>query len=164
MRLLYCLIALLISSKTSSTSELAIARNLYFNAPNNEQAATNFLAYIDGYDGYHATLLAYKAAAIAIMAKHYTLPTSKIKAVKKAVPIFEKAISLAPKNSEIRFLRFSVEMNIPKFLGMKDHLEEDKLQFINNFSAISDLDLKLKLRAFAIQYMNLSPAELLSID
>jgi hypothetical protein len=72
---------------------------------------------------------AYKAVAEALLAQTCWDPVSKYRKVLTFDRLMNEAISEAPADLEIRFLRFCVEYHIPKFLGFSDHLEEDK-QFI----------------------------------
>ena len=81
-------------------------------------------------------IVAYEAAMQALMAKVVWNPFTKVSHVKLAEKVFDKAVKLDPLNIEIRFIRFSVEYHIPKWLGLSKHMQEDKdfiLENINSF-------------------------------
>jgi hypothetical protein len=73
-------------------------------------------------------VLAYKAAAEAIRARDASM-FNKLTYVQNATKQFDQAVKLDSDNAEIRFLRLSVESNLPSFLGLSQHVEEDR-QFL----------------------------------
>jgi Tfp pilus assembly protein PilF len=77
------------------------------------------------YTRQEPVVLAYKAAAEAIRARDASM-FNKLTYVQNAARTFEEAVQLDPQNPEIRFLRFSVESNLPAFLGLSKHVDEDK--------------------------------------
>ena len=77
-------------------------------------------------------ILAYEAALEALMAKGAWNPFSKINHVKLSKAIFDQAIKIDPTNIEIRFIRFSVEYHIPKWLGLSKNMQLDKDYIIKN--------------------------------
>ena len=77
------------------------------------------------YNDRDALVLAYKGASEAIRARDASM-FNKLTYVQDAVKTFEQAVGLDPQNPEIRFLRFSVESNLPAFLGLSKHVDEDK--------------------------------------
>jgi hypothetical protein len=73
-------------------------------------------------------VLAYKAAAEAIRARDASM-FNKLTYVQNANKLFDQAVKLNADNPEIRFLRLSVESNLPAFLGLSQHVEDDR-QFL----------------------------------
>ena len=69
---------------------------------------------------------AYLGATEALLAKHSFNPFSKMSLVNSSIAKLNKAVELNPKNIEIRYMRFSVEANMPVFLGYNKHINEDK--------------------------------------
>jgi hypothetical protein len=69
---------------------------------------------------------AYLGATEALLAKHSFNPFSKLSYVNSAMNKLNKAVSLNINNIEIRYMRFSVEANMPSYLGYNKHIEEDK--------------------------------------
>ena len=72
-----------------------------------------------------ATELAYKGATVALMAKFAAGPHTKLKYVNKALDIINEAVKKEPENFEIRYLRFSIERNLPAILNSSKNIEPD---------------------------------------
>lgn len=72
----------------------------------------------------------YIGALEALKAKHTWNPYFKIKYLNNAEDSFEDAISRDPHSIELRFMRFSVEHNVPGFLGFNKNLVGDKQMLI----------------------------------
>jgi hypothetical protein len=78
-------------------------------------------------------IIAYKACVKALQAKYTWNPLQKWADIDQASKFFEEAIKDAPEDIEIRFLRFSIELNTPSILGYSQHLEEDKKKLLLAF-------------------------------
>lgn len=89
--------------------------------------------------------LGYLGGLQAIKANHVFNPIRKLSTFNKGKNNIEKALKLSPRNPEIRFIRLSIQKNIPAFLGYKDNVQED-IKFINsNKSIISSTDVLLNI-------------------
>jgi len=108
-----------------SPSNPATLRHQYEQAAANKEAGEKFYDLLHGYKGQEALVLGYKAASEAIKARDASM-LNKLTYVQQAARTFEQAVALDPANAEIRFLRFSVESNLPPFLGLSKHVDEDK--------------------------------------
>lgn len=111
-------------SPMSSYSPATLRRH-YEQAAASKEAGEKFYDLLHGYRDQNALVLGYKAASEAIKARDASM-LNKLTYVQQAARTFEQAVALAPENAEIRFLRFSVESNLPPFLGLSKHVEEDK--------------------------------------
>ncbi|MDO7876660.1 hypothetical protein Q5H93_18080 [Hymenobacter sp. ASUV-10] len=103
----------------------AALRQQFAKASSDKAAAEKLYKQLADYKGHDAVVMAYKGAAEAIRARDASM-FDKLTFIQQANRSFEQAVSLAPDNAEVRFLRFSVESNLPSFLGMSKHVEEDK--------------------------------------
>ncbi|WP_354580209.1 hypothetical protein [Hymenobacter sp. UYP22] len=103
-------------------------RRHYQQAAASKEAGEKFHKLMASYDKQDAVVLAYKAAAEAIRARDASM-FNKLTYVQQAGKLFDQAMKLDGNNAEIRFLRLSVESNLPSFLGMSPHVEEDR-QFL----------------------------------
>jgi hypothetical protein len=110
-------------------------RNQYWEASKEEAAAKRFHKKMSAYQEDDPVVLAYKAASEAVMAKHVWNPYSKLKQLKMANAIFEEAVALDKDNPEIRFLRFTVEHYVPRYLNLSPHVQEDKKMIISSLQA-----------------------------
>lgn len=75
---------------------------------------------------------AYHAAGIISMANHVYWPGTKFSYFNEGKGKLEKAINFAPKNVEIRFIRFSIQKGTPVLLGYYNEMEEDKRFILEN--------------------------------
>ncbi|MBC8082936.1 MAG: hypothetical protein H7Z21_06955 [Hymenobacter sp.] len=105
-------------------------RRQYQQAATGKEAGEKFYQLMAAYQQQDALVLAYKAAAEAIRARDASM-LNKLTYVQNAMKQFEQAVKLDADNAEIRFLRLSVESNVPSFLGLSQHVDEDR-QFLLN--------------------------------
>ena len=103
-------------------------RRQYQQAATNKEAGEKFHQLMAAYTKQDAVVLAYKAAAEAIRARDASM-FNKLTYVQQASKQFDQAVKLDAANAEIRFLRLSVESNLPSFLGLSQHVDEDR-QFL----------------------------------
>ena len=108
----------------------ATLRRHYELAAADKAAGEKFYKLLADYQDRDALVLGYKAASEAIRARDASM-FDKLTYVQDAAKTFEQAVGLAPQNPEIRFLRFSVESNLPAFLGLSKHVDEDKELLLN---------------------------------
>lgn len=112
-------------SVSSSPYHPATLRRHYELAAADKAAGEKFYQLLADYKDRDGLILAYKGASEAIRARDASM-FNKLTYVQDAAKTFEQAVSIDPQNPEIRFLRFSVESNLPAFLGLSKHVEEDK--------------------------------------
>lgn len=117
--------ALSLSKPVSTPIPPATLRRHYEQAAADKVAGEKFYQLLANYNEHNALVLGYKAAAEAIRARDASM-FNKLTYVQDAARTFEQAVGLDPHNPEIRFLRFSVESNLPAFLGLSKHVDEDK--------------------------------------
>jgi len=84
---------------------------------------------------------AYLGAYQTIWANHAVNPISKLNTFNKGKSNIEDAIKLDPKNIEIRFLRYSIQVKAPKFLGYHKQIETDRLFILSNKRLIKEESL-----------------------
>ncbi|MBT9393883.1 hypothetical protein KLP40_11980 [Hymenobacter sp. NST-14] len=103
-------------------------RRHYQQAATSKEAGEKFHKLMAAYTQQDAVVLAYKAAAEAIRARDASM-FNKLTYVQQASKQFDQAVKLDADNAEVRFLRLSVESNLPGFLNLSQHVEEDR-QFL----------------------------------
>lgn len=130
---------------SSSPYHPAILRRHYELAAADKAAGEKFYQLLVDYKDRDALVLAYKGASEAIRARDASM-FNKLTYVQDAAKTFEQAVSIDPQNPEIRFLRFSVESNLPAFLGLSKHVDEDKEMLLT--AALSHPKSGLDVEAF----------------
>ena len=127
---------LLMSFHTVDEQEL---RSLYWQAANSRDAADQLLKVLSSVDDQSEPLLVcYKGAAEMLQAKYLMNPFSKLSRFQKGKTLIESAIKRDPEHLEMRFLRFSIQCNLPSFLGYKDWIETDKRMLIDKVGSLGD--------------------------
>jgi tetratricopeptide (TPR) repeat protein len=126
--LFFCFTALADNSKAYKLPDLRVQ---FLEASKDSKAGKEFHELMSNYEDNNPVVLAYKAVSEAIMAKHIWNPYFKMKHLQQSAEIFEQAVKLDASNPEIRFLRFTVEHYVPRYLNMSKNLQEDKAKVIS---------------------------------
>ena len=99
-------------------------------------------------EGNNALLAGYKACATMMMANYVFNPFRKLSYFSKGKSLLEKSIAADKENIELRFLRFSIQNNIPSFLGYKGSINTDKIFLMNRLFILKDVQLKQMIISF----------------
>lgn len=73
--------------------------------------------------------------AVYIARSRHVAIVDKMSAFKKGKSILEEAIQALPNNLELLFLRLTIQLNLPRFLGYKDNIAEDKKFVLDHFKS-----------------------------
>ena len=87
-------------------------------------------------------LIGYKGANEMVQAKYMLNPIAKLSRFNKGKKLLQIAISHDTTNLETRFLRFSIQYNIPSFRNYKEEMTADKKFLIVNTQYSQDEGLK----------------------
>lgn len=82
------------------------------------------------------TILAYKAVSEAMLAQVLWNPVSKLSQVFKYDKQMQVLVAENENNVEVRFLRLAIEYNLPSFLGMSTHVQEDLNAILSNMDSV----------------------------
>ncbi|GAB3526760.1 hypothetical protein GCM10027443_02370 [Pontibacter brevis] len=145
--LLLSLLVFFCSSTWADTTRYNVSqlRLQYLQASKEEAVAKQFHEKMSGYNENDPLVLAYKAASEAVMAKYVWNPYSKLKQIKTANAIYEDAVAMDKNNAEIRFLRFTLQHYVPRYLNLSPHVEEDKKMIIKSLQAYPNSGLSKPL-------------------
>lgn len=113
-------------------------RKAYLKGVESKDAAVSFYKRMEKNPDEDALTLAYKGASASLMARYISGPLNKLDYLAGTDLIFKKAVKKAPDNIEIRFLRFSYQHYVPKFLGYSKNLEEDRDVIVNGMVGHED--------------------------
>lgn len=131
-------------------------RESYAKANSSNTGTEAFITMAEKTSGSDAVIQGYKAAAKIMEAK---IAKSNRKAlVKSGATSLEAVIKNNPNNAELRVIRMSVQENIPKIVGYRGSLKDDKAFLLNNYSKQS-ASLKNYIKRFAAQSKTMTPAE-----
>ena len=139
--LLSSLLLLFIVLGYGQETELESVRKAFHKAVIDEAESENFHSMFSEIEGSSPTIAAYRAVSEALLGRTQWNPFSKLTQVHKYQKAIAEAVSLEPDNVEIRFLRLAIEYNLPPFLGMSDHVQEDLEVILDNMDSVSSLNV-----------------------
>ncbi|MCB0824227.1 MAG: hypothetical protein KDC09_16135 [Bacteroidales bacterium] len=142
-------------------------RNLYFEGWEGTCGATELSTMLENQDvSDDVVLLAYKGAAQTTLANCKKTPFSKLSVFNEGKDDLEKAIQEDPDNVEIRFLRYTIQTNIPGFLNYNNKEEDRKFILdrltLHNISSV-DADLRKRIIHYFESEGDLSEEEMNNI-
>jgi hypothetical protein len=71
-------------------------------------------------------VLAFVGALETLKARDLWLPLDKLEWSRRSQATLARAVDLAPHHVEVRFLRYSIQLGLPGYLYLSQHLAEDK--------------------------------------
>ncbi len=143
MKTLTCIILWFFASVFASAADIQEVRNLFIKASTDEKACMALTSILQPYTEKSNPLLAgYKACATMMLAKYTFNPFRKYTLFTNGRDLLEKAIYTEGQNIELHFLRFTIQTNVPAFLGYHHNIQTDKNLLLLKSSSITDLPLK----------------------
>ncbi len=105
---------------------------------------------------------AYLASCIMGEANYLPNPLDKVKKFNTGKPLLELAVKSDSTSIEIRYIRYTIQMNVPTILNYKAHQKTDRLFLISNAHKvkINDTELYQKIILFLETKANLTEQEL----
>jgi hypothetical protein len=120
-------------------------RNLYENAATNKHSSSKLNKLLENTKPANFLLSGYQGAAMMIAAKYAINPLNKLSYFKKGKNILEAAINNDPNHIELRYLRLTIQTNIPSFMGYDQAIKSDKSFIINQLAQLKDQDLRNRI-------------------
>lgn len=118
-------------------------RNLFYLAATNKQSSVKLSTLLLPVDAKSApVLVCYKGVAELMEAKYIVNPLTKLSKFKSGKELIEQAIKRDPDDTEMRFLRFSVQTNLPSFLGYDKEITSDKNFLLDKANEINDSNFR----------------------
>ena len=153
MKILLCLMIFISSTGTAfpKGDDLMKVRKYYYLAIESEEKFKEFENILLKYSNPDNTILGYIGMSFMLKAKYAWLPNNKMEYFTKGKNFLESAISNDPNNVELKFMRFCVQNDTPRFLSYKMNLEKDKNFLIKTFSSMKDKDLKQKIFSYMLE-------------
>lgn len=137
-------------------SGLEPLRTGYAKANSSNASTEAFIALAEKTSGSDPVIQGYKAAAQIMKAK--VAKTNRKAIVKSGATSLESVIKAHPSDIELRVIRLSIQENIPKIVGYRGSLKEDKTYILNNYGKQSAA-LKNYIKRFAAQSKTITPQE-----
>ena len=129
-------------------SEMLQTREMFVKAYDNEENNVAFLEHLEKKKNIKPVEMGYMGVGKMMMARYYWNPYSKWKSFVNGRDMLDEAVAKDLKNIELRFLRLSVQMNVPSFLFYNEEIEGDTEYIRNNYYKLADDDLKKRIKKF----------------
>ena len=84
----------------------------------------------------------YSGAFTMVMARHTANPFKKLRYFRDGKALLERAIKASPQDTELRFLRLSLQHNLPAILNYSTAIKTDTEFVLRNFKRIKATDLR----------------------
>ncbi|MFN5183636.1 MAG: hypothetical protein ACK5D5_11510 [Bacteroidota bacterium] len=124
-------------------------RTLFFEATKSKAKTESMIKYLQNKNTFNDPVLkGYLGMSHILLAKHGFNFFTRLNNFNKGKEILEDAISRDKNNIELRFLRLTVQMNVPGVLNYSSNIDSDKKIIRDNFSKIKEEDLKIKVKQF----------------
>lgn len=142
-------IILSISLSNPTANEIKELRTLFYVAAEDSDSSTILFEQLESVnDKSAAILIGYKGMSHLLEAKHSYNIYTKFAYFIDGTDFLDDAIKKDPTNRELRFFRYSVQDNAPRFLGYYENLAEDKKIATQNINTEPDQDLKAKIKEY----------------
>jgi hypothetical protein len=162
MKRFLCLLLLLASLLQVKGQNAAIRKQLVI-ALKNSEVTDSLFKVLDAQQHKNGLTTGYIATLHALKAVHSWNPYNKIKYLNRAERDYKQAVTIDPHNMEIRFMRFSVEHNVPGWLGYNKNLDDDRKTIIQQLHkknyTHADHDLVVTIIKFLLESKRCTPAE-----
>jgi hypothetical protein len=143
-----------------NAQDLSKVRNQYPKAVESSEITSKLNEELSKIDASSKPVFkAYKGAILTLMAKYAKGRKHKKQFFKEGVSLIESAIEAAPKNTEIHYIRMTVQENSPRFLGYHKNIDTDKQFILNSYSKIPSKELKSVIKDFVLNSENFSETD-----
>ncbi|WP_149915711.1 hypothetical protein [Sphingobacterium cavernae] len=120
-----------------------IRKNLAI-APENKSVCYAMLSSLEK-NKENVKSVGYLGAFTMIKANHQLNPIKKLGSFNDGKKLLEKAIAQSPNDIELRYVRYAIQISIPKSLGYNAEISEDK-KMLQDFKTTKDVSLQKDIK------------------
>jgi len=133
------IILILILNLSYYNNDINSIRNLFLEASISKSNCDQFGKKINDLKHDESILLkGYEGCYYFIKCKFTHNSMEKFFYFRKGKKILESSIKKKPDSVELRFLRYTIQKNLPRFLFYYNHIDKDLIFVINNINSITD--------------------------
>jgi hypothetical protein len=137
---------LMVSYNVYSTNNLKVVRDYYYSVCLKDTSVIEFEEYLNSQTNSNTVeIKGYRAIICFLKADYYVNPFKKWDSFKKGKEQLDAIISKNKRNIELRFLRLTIQDNLPSFLNYDKNIKEDKDYIFKQLHTILDEDLKQRI-------------------
>lgn len=129
-----------------SRSDLSTIRSMYRQSATNENVNEDLIALLN--EKSSTFYRGYKGAAIMMKSKFSKNPFKKLELFRDGQEMLEENIKVDTTDVELRYLRLTIQSNVPGFLNYNSMIEQDKRYLSASLSKIQDTELKKMVSDF----------------
>jgi hypothetical protein len=161
MKRIFILLSLIfVVLQVAANEDMVVIRNLFYNATISADSADVLAKKLQTITAdSKAELIGYKAMSKLMICYHSYNPYTKYKNFICGKELLEQAIKKDPDNIELRFLRLTVQLNVPPFLSYSNNIMEDKTMIFNGVKNIKDKDLFSRIYRYTLNAKKISVTE-----
>ncbi|MDG1476252.1 MAG: hypothetical protein P8Q14_03835 [Vicingaceae bacterium] len=142
-------IGLIMTSNLFANDSNIRFRAYYYNVCLEKTSVEEFESYLALHkDRQDITAKSYRSVIWFLWADYYFNPFKKWNCFLKGKDTLEHLINNYSNNIELRFLRLTIQENLPKILGYNENIIEDKTFINNNLHIVSDQDLFSRITSY----------------
>jgi hypothetical protein len=134
-------------------------RKEYHNLHTDSVATVNLYSKLSKIEPSDNLTRGYKGATMTAMAKYVKGKAEKIKLFNTGKKLLEDAVNADKENTELRFLRYTVQTNAPKALGYNTRIEEDKQYLLSNYDKLDNAIVKSRISEYLLSCGKLNDEE-----
>lgn len=140
-------------------------RKMYATASNSKTESADLLLKLSDVEvgDSNSVLVAYKGGGLALKGKFCSKIRDKKSNLVAGAKYIEAAVKASPNNVEIRFIRLSVQENLPSFISYRKNIKEDKAFIISNFKTLTG-ESKEYIKNFILQSKSFSDSDQQSVN
>ena len=140
-----------IAAKAQDKS-LETLRRGYYKLHTDSASCARLYAQVSQTTSADNTYNAYKGAITASMANHVKNAAEKLKLFNEGKALLEQSIKNDASNTELRFLRLTIQTNCPKALGYNKQIEGDKTFIADHLETVKDASLQQKIKDYMVAH------------
>lgn len=114
------------------TYKIPDLRKVYSQATKDKETYEQLAKHLADYKGNEVMVLGFQAGIQGVGAKYARGFYAKLKQVRTSAHLFEEVLKKDADNPEVRFLRYTIEYHIPRYLLMSGNLQDDKRIILNS--------------------------------
>lgn len=123
------------------SADISRVRSLFLSAAQSEDKVNELIKLTENAPNADVVMRGYHGAARTLLAKYSINPITKMNHFNKGKKILESALAVAPDNIELRYLRLTIQENVPSILGYSDMIGKDRAYLKAKLPGLADAQL-----------------------
>ena len=150
------LLCLLLVTLPRTADDLAQARKLFLASYSGKPAAETFYEAMKG-ASTTPVMQGYRAVSQIMMCQHRRNPLTKLSWFNDGRHQLEAALASEPASTELHYLRYTIQTNIPGLLNYSGNLTEDKMLLLHYTTHAAPQEIKSELYNMVSSYLLRTP-------